>query len=57
MKQLINSLYYDAMHNLEHMKKSNMTLCERIKYEKSLVQLSNMKMIIDQIKIDQPATF
>lgn len=57
MKQLINNLYYDARNSLLSMKKSHMTISERIKYENAIIQLNMMKQIIDQIKHDQPATF
>ena len=51
MKQLINQLYYYAKTDLEKMKKSNMTLCERIKYEKALTNLEAMKKVIDNCTI------
>lgn len=51
MKTVVNSLYWSAVDNLQSMKKSEMTLCERIKYEKALAQLDAMKKIIDQYNL------
>lgn len=51
MKQLINGLYYDAKSTLDKMKRSDMTLCERIKYEKALTNLEAMKRVIDACEI------
>lgn len=47
MKQTMLYLYYQAVRNLESMRKSDMTLSERIKYEKALAQLDAMKRILD----------
>ncbi len=51
MKSVINSLYYSAWNNLASMKKSEMKLSERIKYEKALTQLDAMKQIINQFEL------
>lgn len=51
MKEVINSLYYSAINSLESMRKSDMTLCERIKYEKALVQLNAVKRILDKYEL------
>lgn len=51
MKSVINELYYAAINNLSAMKKSDMTLCERIKYEKALAQLDAMKRILDKYNL------
>jgi len=48
MKNVIDNLYYSAVNNLQSMRKSDMTLCERIKYEKALTQLDAMKRILDK---------
>lgn len=48
MKEVINSLYQSATYSLQSMKKSEMTLCERVHYEKALAQLDAMKRIIDK---------
>lgn len=48
MKNLIDTLYWEANRSLESMHKSDMTLTERIKYEKALVQLDIMKRILDK---------
>ena len=52
MKNLMQNIYWDAERNLEDMKKSNMTLTERIKYEKAMVQLRMLKTLIDKSEIN-----
>lgn len=47
MKQVIINLYHNAIWNLANMKKSEMSLSDRIKYEKALSQLETIKLILD----------
>lgn len=48
MKEVLNSLYYSAVNNLSNMKKSEMSLSERVHYEKAMAQLDAMKRILDK---------
>lgn len=47
-KDIITHLYYSAINNLWEMKVSEMSLRERVLYEKAIVQLDAMKRIIDK---------
>jgi hypothetical protein len=49
MYKVIISLYYQAKNNLTSMKVSEMSLSDRIKYEKALTELDAMKQLIDRI--------
>jgi hypothetical protein len=48
MKDVIDQLYFSVTNNLRDMKKSEMSLSERIKYEVALAKLDAMKRIIDK---------
>lgn len=51
MKQVIDNLYYSAINDLNAMRKSNMTLCERLKYERALIKLDAMKQILNKYNL------
>ena len=48
MKQLINNLFWDAERDFKSMRKSDMKLSERIKYEKAMLRLELMKQLMDK---------
>lgn len=54
MKQVLNSLYWIAKNDLDKMKKSEMSLSQRVHYEKALSSLATMKLIIDNSNIQTP---
>lgn len=47
-KNIINSHYHSARNNIVSIQKSKMALSDRIYYEKALVHLEAMKLIIDK---------
>lgn len=53
MKDLLNSLYWDIERDLKSMQVSKMTLCERIKYEKAMVNLKTLKNVVDKCYIEK----
>lgn len=48
MKSVIDNLYRSAKNDLNEMQKSQMSLKDRIKYERALANLDAMKQIVDQ---------
>lgn len=53
MKDLINTYYYDALKSLRDMRLSDMSLKERIKYERALLQFEFMKRVLDKHDLQQ----
>lgn len=51
MKQIIKDLYWEARKELLNMKKTGMSLADRIAYEKALVHLEMMQRLINQSEI------
>ena len=48
MKQVVYSLYHSVKNELSNMKKSNMSISDRVAYEKAVAKLEAIKLIIDQ---------
>lgn len=47
MKQLLNDLYWESIQEMEKIKKSKLSLSERIALERAVTKLETMKKILN----------
>lgn len=52
MKQVIISLYWDAVSDLDKIKRSTLRLSDRLALEKAIVRLEAIKKLLDYYKPD-----